>query len=139
MDKGCGMFAELILRKATECPADRFGVKQVILYGHQPAAKMADSENLDLLIVCDLRGSRNDTWLAMDTTLRALDLPTELVVVSPEEFERDRSRPDTIAGYAAREGRVIYEHRNADHENLLVSPFRTAGLSPPGSAWAPVV
>ena len=47
--------------------------------------------------------------LDMDRSLRGLGLARDIVLLSPEEFERDRSVPGTIAREAWREGGVLYE------------------------------
>jgi len=49
--------------------------------------------------------------VAMDRALRGLDLATDIIVVTPEEFERDRQIPGTVARPAWREGIVLYEAR----------------------------
>ena len=47
--------------------------------------------------------------VAMDRSLARLDIARDIVVLTPEEFERDRHIPGTIARPAAREGRVLYD------------------------------
>lgn len=45
----------------------------------------------------------------MDRALKGFRLARDVVVLSPEEFERDRQIPGTIARPAWKEGRVLYE------------------------------
>jgi hypothetical protein len=45
----------------------------------------------------------------MDRALRGLDLARDIVVLTPEEYERDRAIPGTIARPAAQEGKCLYE------------------------------
>jgi hypothetical protein len=47
--------------------------------------------------------------VAMDRALRGLDLATEIIVLTPDEFERDRHIPGTVARPASREGLVLHE------------------------------
>ncbi len=47
--------------------------------------------------------------VAMDRTLKGLDFARDIIVLSPEEYERDRLIPGTIARPASREGVVLYE------------------------------
>ena len=45
----------------------------------------------------------------MDRVLRGLDLPRDIVVMTPEEFEVDRQIPGTVARPASLQGRVLYD------------------------------
>jgi len=47
--------------------------------------------------------------VAMDRALRGLDIATDIIALRPEEFERDRRIPGTVARPAWREGIVLYE------------------------------
>ena len=47
--------------------------------------------------------------VAMDRALRGLDMATDIIVLTPEEFDRDRHIPGTVARPAWREGIVLYE------------------------------
>jgi hypothetical protein len=47
--------------------------------------------------------------VAMDRALRGVELATDVIILTPEEFERDRLIPGTVARPAWREGRVLYE------------------------------
>jgi len=45
----------------------------------------------------------------MDRALRGLNLARDIVILTPEEFERDRHIPGTVGRYAHKEGKVVYE------------------------------
>ncbi|MBI4736529.1 MAG: hypothetical protein HY766_10840 [candidate division NC10 bacterium] len=65
--------------------------------------------DLDLLVVCPVRGSRRALQVAMDRTLRGCRFAQDIVILTREEFERDRHIPGTVARPAWLEGRVLYE------------------------------
>jgi hypothetical protein len=46
----------------------------------------------------------------MDRALWGLRLARDIVVLTPEEYQRDRQIPGTIARPASLEGRVLYEN-----------------------------
>lgn len=46
----------------------------------------------------------------MDRALWGLRLTRDIIVLTPEEFERDRQMPGTIARPASLEGKVLYEN-----------------------------
>jgi len=45
----------------------------------------------------------------MDLALNGLGIARDIMILSPEEYERDRQIPGTIARPASREGRVLYD------------------------------
>ena len=55
--------------------------------------------------------------VAMDRALRGLGFARDVVVMTPEEFERDRKIPGTVARPAALEGKILY----ARHGTRLVA------------------
>ncbi|MDQ1317015.1 MAG: hypothetical protein QG588_664, partial [Candidatus Poribacteria bacterium] len=48
--------------------------------------------------------------LAMYRALRGLGIAKDIVILTPEEFERDRRIPGTLARPAWLEGKILYEH-----------------------------
>ena len=114
---GCGprdskSFNEATLRIATERLVAQFQPKRVILFGSQARGAADARSDVDLLVVCSLdtsRGSRRALRVAMDRALRGLDMATDIIVLTPEEFDRDRHIPGTVARPAWREGIVLYE------------------------------
>lgn len=60
-------------------------------------------------MICDLEGDRWELTLAMDRALRGLRLARDIIILTPEEFERDRVIPGTIARPASLEGKVLYD------------------------------
>lgn len=103
------MVAENILEVATRRLVEQFQPTRIILFGSQARATADAHSDVDLLVVCPIRGSRRAMMVAMDRALKGLDLAREIIVVSPTEFERDRHIPGTIARPASLEGRVLYD------------------------------
>ena len=62
-----------------------------------------------LLVVCPIQGNRRQLMVAMDRALKGLPIARDIMVLSPEEFERDRYIPGTVARPAWKEGKVLYE------------------------------
>jgi hypothetical protein len=48
----------------------------------------------------------------MDRSLRGLSLARDILILTPEEFERDKSIPGTIARPAWKEGIMLYESQS---------------------------
>jgi predicted nucleotidyltransferase len=106
------MVIEETLRLATDRLVEQFRPQRVILFGSQ-ARGMADARSdVDLLVICPVppgQGSRRALMVAMDRALRGVEVATDVIILTPEEFERDRLIPGTVARPAWREGRVLYE------------------------------
>ncbi|MEE9297145.1 MAG: nucleotidyltransferase domain-containing protein [Phycisphaerae bacterium] len=103
------MVDERTLQEATRRLVDLFRPTRIILFGSQGRGTADARSDVDLLVICPLQGDRAELALAMDRVLRGLRLARDIVVMTPEEFDRDRDIPGTLARPAALEGRVLYD------------------------------
>jgi len=83
------------------------GQLKIILFGSQAKGTADDRSDVDLLVICPIKGPRRGKMVAMDRSLRGL--ARDIVLLTPEEFERDRLIPGTIARPAWQEGKILYE------------------------------
>lgn len=103
------MVSQSILNSVCDRLVEGFHPDRIILFGSQ-ARQSADSRSdLDLLVICTFTGSRRQLMLQMDRTLKGLGIARDILVMRPEEYERDKDIPGTIARPASREGIVLYE------------------------------
>lgn len=98
-----------MLQEATRRLVEAFQPVRIILFGSQARETADGRSDVDLLVITNVQGDRAELALAMDRALRGLRLPRDIVVMTPEEFERDRDIPGTVARPASREGRVLYD------------------------------
>ena len=103
------MISKKNIKEATRRLVKEFSPRTIILFGSQAKGKADEQSDVDFLVVCPVRGSRRALMVAMDRALRGLGFARDIIVLTPEEFERDRHIPGTIARPASLEGRVIYE------------------------------
>lgn len=103
------MISEKTIKEATQRLVKNFYPKKIILFGSQASGKADKRSDVDLLVVCPIRGSRRTLMVAMDRALRGIGFARDIIVLTPEEFDRDRHIPGTIARPASLEGKVIYE------------------------------
>ncbi len=103
------MISNETLLKVRERLVDGFAPNRIILFGSQARGTADDRSDVDILVVCTFKGKRRHLMLEMDRALRGLNLARDIMVLTPEEFERDRHIPGTIARPAWREGKVLYE------------------------------
>ncbi len=103
------MVAEQVLHEAVKRLVERFEPTRIILFGSQARGTADDRSDVDLLVICPVAGKRRDLMVAMDRALSGLGIARDVIVLTPEEFERDRHIPGTIARPASAEGKVLYD------------------------------
>jgi len=103
------MVTEEILNQAKDRLVTQFHPQRIILFGSQARGTADNQSDVDILVVCPIRGRRRDLMVEMDRALRGLPIARDIIVLSPEEFERDRHIPGTVARPACQEGKVLYE------------------------------
>ncbi len=103
------MVSNELLQEAVQRLVDKFHPDRIILFGSQARGTADERSDVDLLVISSISGNRRRMMVEMDRTLIHLDCAFDTVILTPEEFERDREIPGTIGRYASREGRVLYE------------------------------
>jgi len=103
------MISDETLNEVTRRLVDGFHPDKIILFGSQAQGTADDRSDVDILVVCGIPNGRRALALAMDRALWGMRLARDIVVLTPEEYERDRLIPGTIARPASLEGRVLYE------------------------------
>ena len=85
-----------------------FDPLQIILFGSQARGDADRHSDIDLLVVfADLKDKRQT---AVDIRVALADMPVakDILVSTPEELERHRTRIGSVLRYAQREGKVLY-------------------------------
>jgi len=98
-----------VLREAVKRLVEGFEPIRIILFGSQARGAADDRSDVDLLVICRIAGRKRDLMVAMDRALNGLGIARDVVVLTPEEFERDRHIPGTVARPASLEGKVLYD------------------------------
>ncbi len=104
------MISDELIGKIRKRLVDGFAPERIILFGSQARGTADERSDVDILVICSFEGKRRHLMLQMDRALRGLGLARDIMVLTPDEFERDRHIPGTIARPAWREGRVLYEN-----------------------------
>jgi predicted nucleotidyltransferase len=86
-----------------------FDPDRIILFGSYARGTAGPDSDADLLVVMPVSGSRRLKTVEMERALAGVGLPKDLVLVTPEELERDRRSPGTLVRPALEEGAVLYE------------------------------
>jgi len=104
------MITDKILKEITNRLVDGFHPDNIILFGSQARGTANKYSDVDILVICPTKGNRRALTLDMYRALESLDIAKDIVVLTKDEFERNRKIPGTIARPAWLEGRVLYEH-----------------------------
>lgn len=83
--------------------------ERIVLFGSWARGDAGPDSDVDVLVVTPFEGARHVVALALLKELADLPVPKDVIVLSPEEWERKKDLPGTVAYPAAREGVVLYE------------------------------
>jgi predicted nucleotidyltransferase len=86
-----------------------FDPEMVVLFGSYAIGTAGSDSDVDLLVVMRLTTSRRDLATQIDFALLGFPVPKDIVVVTPEEVERDRKQMGTLVYPALRDGKALYE------------------------------
>jgi len=98
-----------IIREMASRIAERFRPDKIILFGSYARGDAGPDSDADFLVVMPVNGSRRDLSVKIATEIYGMGLAKDVLVVTPEEVERDRNAVGTIIKPALREGRVLFE------------------------------
>lgn len=87
---------------------DGFHPEKIILFGSQARDTADERSDVDILVICPFKGKRRHLTVEMDEALDDLEYAFDIVILTPEEFQRDSHIPGTIGRYAQLEGRILY-------------------------------
>ncbi len=87
----------------------RFSLQKIILFGSQAAGSADNKSDVDLLVISDFHGKRRQMMVEMNRLLDNVEHAVDLLILTPDEFDREKDIPGTLARYAGEQGRVIYE------------------------------
>ena len=86
----------------------RFDPDRIVLFGSHARGEAGADSDVDLLVVMPVSGSQREKAIEVRCALHDVRTPKDIIVVTPEEFERHRNIVGTIVRVALREGKVLY-------------------------------
>lgn len=87
----------------------RFNPDKIILFGSQARDTADDKSDVDLLVICETKGDKFTLMDNMRFALLPINYAFDVIILSNEEFERDKKYPGTVARYASNEGILLYK------------------------------
>ncbi len=104
------MIRKEILNEAVHRLVEKFQPEKIILFGSQARGTADNRSDIDLLIISPVKEKRRKLMVEMRRVLGELEYAFDVIILTKEEFERDRKIPGPVGRYASREGRILYEH-----------------------------
>src|SRR5574341_600633 len=89
----------------------QFNPDRIILFGSHARGTGDPESDADLLVIMPVEGSRRRVATQIDIALVGVDMAADIVVVTPDDVERNKDIPGTIIRPALREGKVLYERK----------------------------
>lgn len=99
-----------VLNQLIERITVRFAPQKIILFGSYAGGEPGPDSDIDLLIVIDVKGSTRQKANEIDLLMADRTMPMDFIVLTPEQYERQKNIIGTIVRQADREGKVIYEY-----------------------------
>jgi len=98
-----------VLEEIVERIAERFNPEKIILFGSYARGAATDDSDVDLLIVADTGLPPGERFPAARRVLADFPAAFDLIVRTPQEYERRRGVVNDIVYFADKYGRVVYE------------------------------
>lgn len=105
------MMTEKIIKEAARRLVKEFHPQSIILFGSYARGTADKHSDVDLLVICPFKKDRKKLMVEMDMALWGLGMARDIVILTLEEFEVEKEIPGTIARYAWKEGKSLYEQK----------------------------
>jgi predicted nucleotidyltransferase len=105
------MDIEGLIKEAVKRIIDGFNPQKIILFGSYAYGHPSPDSDMDLLIVMDTNAKPHKRAVPIRKILKGIGIPKDVIVKTPEEFERFKDVIGTIIYPAAHKGRLLYERR----------------------------
>ena len=90
-----------------------FDPLQIILFGSQARGDADRGSDIDLLVVFAELTDKRKTAIDIGRALSDVPVAKDILVSTPEELERSRTRIGSVLRYAQQEGKILWKNLNA--------------------------
>ena len=104
-DKFISIMTERIVRE--------FDPLEIILFGSQARGDADRDSDIDLLVVFSELTDKRKTAINIERALSDVPVAKDILVSTPEELERGRTRIGSVLRYAQQEGKTLWKNLNA--------------------------
>lgn len=103
------MDIEVCLKEVVKKIVHEFNPNKIILFGSYAYGMPTLDSDIDLLVVMDTNEKPHKRAIGLRKLLKDLGVPKDIIVKTPDEFNRFKDIVGTIIYPAAHKGRVLYE------------------------------
>ena len=97
----------------TERIVREFDPLQIILFGSQARGDADRDSDIDLLVVFSELTDKRKTAIDIESALSEVPVAKDIIVSTPEELERSRTRIGSVLRYAQQEGKILWKSWDA--------------------------
>lgn len=97
------------IRNMVQRIAAQFRPDKIILFGSHARGDARPDSDVDLMVIMPVQGSKRQKATEIDMALADRTVPLDLLVVTPEDFERGQAEIGSVLRPAALEGQVLYD------------------------------
>jgi len=105
------MSVEQNIKEISQKIALLFQPERIILFGSQAYGQPTEDSDIDLMVVMETDAPPHKRAIPIRRALKGMGQAKDIIVKTPEEFERFKDIIGTIVYPAAHRGRVLYERR----------------------------
>lgn len=105
------MDIEGYLKETVKRIIENFNPEKIILFGSYAYGHPTVDSDMDLLVVMETDEKPHKRSVPLRKALRGIAIPKDIIVKTPEEFNRFKDIIGTIIYPAAHNGKVLYERR----------------------------
>ncbi|OHB40874.1 MAG: hypothetical protein A2069_04325 [Planctomycetes bacterium GWB2_41_19] len=105
------MQIETYLKEAVDRIIKRFNPEKIILFGSYAYGKPTMDSDIDLMIVMDTDEKPHKRAVLIRKALKDIGIPKDIIVKTPQEFERFKDIVGTVIYPVAHKGKLLYEKR----------------------------
>lgn len=89
----------------------KFDIEKIILFGSQAKGSANIKSDIDLLLIGKVDYDRFEMMTDAFRALGRMNYVFDVVILTSDEVNRHKNISGTIASYALKEGRILYEKR----------------------------
>ncbi len=98
-----------LLKYITDTIVEHFHPRRIILFGSRARGEAHSDSDVDLLVEMESRKSFYERGYEVELLFAPRTWAMDLLVLTPEEMERERKFLGSVVRAAEREGRVLYD------------------------------
>lgn len=105
------MDIEVYLKEAVRRIINNFNPEKIILFGSYAYGQPTADSDIDLMVIMNTSEKPHKRAVPVRKALKGIGIPKDIIVKTPEEFNRFKDIIGTIIYPAAHKGKVLYERQ----------------------------